>query len=187
MLTINVPDFPGVEYFDDDKQEFVRTETIKGQNNIQLEHSLISLSNWESKWKKPFLSKENKTNEEALDYIRCMTITKHVDPSVYTIIPKEVVDQIKDYIDDSMTATTFNEVQGGKQNKETLTAELIYYYMIALQIPIEFQKWHLSRLTTLIKVCSLKNQPQKKMSKREIMDRNRRLNAQRKAQLGTRG
>ncbi len=187
MLKINIPDSIGIEYYNEEKQEFITLSSIKGHDNIQLEHSLISLHKWEKKWKKPFLSKESKTDEETLDYIKCMTITQNVDPLVYTIIPNEVMQKIRDYIDDPMTATTFRDEKNGRPNKEILTAELIYYYMIALNIPIEFQKWHLNSLTTLIKVCSIKNQPEKKMSKRELINRNKSLNAARRAQLNTRG
>ncbi len=191
MLIINIPDFKSeeIEYYNEETEEFITQPSfsIKGQNNIQLEHSLMSLHKWEKRWKKPFLSNVDKTTEETLDYIKCMTITQNVRDEIYNIIPDSVMTEIRSYIDDPMTATTFSDRDDRKQSKEVLTAELIYYYMIALQIPIEFQKWHLNSLTTLIKVCSLKNQPEKKMSKKEIMARNRALNAQRRAQHKTRG
>lgn len=182
MLTITIPP---MEFFDEQKEEFV---TIQGQT-IQLEHSLVSVSKWESKWHKAFLGKNEKTSEETLDYIRCMTITKNVNPIVYTLLSPQQIKEITDYIEAPMTATWFSEDKNktGKNSGETITSELIYYWMIALQIPVEFQRWHLNRLLTLIRVCNLKNTPPKKMSKREIMQRNRSLNEARKNALNTRG
>lgn len=179
MLTLTLP---GVEQFDELTQEFSYT---KGQT-IQLEHSLLSLSKWESKWEKPFLSKDDKTTEETLDYIRCMTLTQNVDPNIYRNLSKENVEEIKKYIDAPMTATTFSEDKGPK-NREIITAELIYYWMIAQNIPMECQKWHLNKLLTLIRVCSIKNAPSKKMSPKAVMNRNASLNAARRKAMGTRG
>jgi hypothetical protein len=116
-----------------------------------------------------------------------MTITQNVDPMVYQCLNNSHIKQINDYIENPMTATTFVKEQGGKSNGERVTAELIYYWMISLNIPVEFQKWHLNRLLTLIKVCSIKNQPPKKMSRNEILSRNAALNAQRRQQLNTKG
>lgn len=170
------------ESYDEVKNEFVYT---KGQT-LQLEHSLLSLSKWESKWQKPFLSKEDKNAEETLDYIRCMTLTQNVDPAVYKKLSRENIEDIKKYIDSPMTATTFSEDKGPK-NREVITAEIIYYWMIAQNIPMECQKWHLNRLLTLIRVCSIKNAPPKKMSSKALMSRNRSLNAARRRAMGTRG
>ena len=181
MLQIVVP---AVEAFDDEKQEFV---TIGKDQTLELEHSLISLSKWESKWCKVFLSKEEKTTEETIDYIKCMTVTPRVDPSVYDRLTTENIKQIQDYIAAPMTATYFSKEAGGRINREQVTSELIYYWMIAMQIPFECEKWHLNRLLTLIRVCNIKNQPPKKMSKKEIMTRNAALNAQRRQQLNTKG
>ena len=181
MLQIVVP---AVEAFDDEKQEFV---TIGKDQTLELEHSLISLSKWESKWCKVFLSKEEKTTEETIDYIKCMTVTPRVDPSVYDRLTKENIKQIQEYIAAPMTATYFSKESGGKINREQVTSELIYYWMIAMQIPFECEKWHLNRLLTLIRVCNIKNQPPKKMSKKEIMTRNAALNAQRRQQFNTNG
>lgn len=174
---------PASEQWDEAKQEFVNTK----EQTLQLEHSLISLSNWESKWHKPFLSSKNLSVEEILDYIRCMTINKNVDPNAYTSLSQDDVNKVTDYINAPMTATTFSEDRTSRPNREIITAELIYYWMIALNIPVEFQKWHLNRLLTLIRVCNIKNSPPKKMSRREIMSRNAALNAARRKQLNSRG
>ena len=181
MLTIDVP--ISLEGWDDDKQEFVEPKTQR----LQLEHSLVSLSKWESKWHKPFYSKKELTAEELLDYIRCMTLNKNVDSDVYNHLTEKNVKEIKDYIDDPMTATTFSKEDKGRGNGETVTSELIYYWMIASNIPFECQKWHLNRLITLIRVCGVKNTPPKKRSKRDIMSRNAALNAARRAKMHSKG
>ena len=181
MLQIVVP--LSKEGWDEEKNEFVEAKT----QVLDLEHSLISLSKWESKWCKPFLSKADKTVEETIDYIRFMTITKNVKPEVYGCLTSENIEQINKYIEAPMTATTFYEDRQSKGSRETITAELIYYWMIALQIPFECQKWHLNKLLTLIRVCNVKNAPPKKMSKREIASRNAALNAARRKQLNTKG
>lgn len=178
MLNIVVPD---QEFFNEETQEFF---TLKGQT-LQLEHSLVSLSKWESKWNKPFLSKNEKTSKETIDYIRCMTITQNVKPYIYDMLTNENILDINKYIDSPMTATTFN-VQN-TPSREIVTSEIIYYWMISLNIPLECQKWHLNRLLTLIRVCNLKNAPSKKMSKKEIMSRNAALNAARRKKLNTKG
>lgn len=180
MLQITIP---SVERFDERTNEFV---SIKGQT-LQLEHSLVSLSKWESKWHIPFLGNEDKTFEQTIDYIRCMTITQNVNPSVFDGLTNEIIMKVTDYINDSMTATWFTEEKKKTNSKEVITAELIYYWMIALNIPMECQKWHLNRLITLIKVCSIKQEPEKKMSKKDLMARNRALNAARKSKLNSRG
>lgn len=169
--------------WDEEKEEFVEGE----KQILQLEHSLLSLSKWESKWCKPFLSKGSKTDEEALDYIKYMTLTKNVNPKVYDYLTAAHLEQINRYIESPMTATTFSEDKKGKRGREVITAELIYYWMIALNIPFECQKWHLNRLLTLIRVCNVKNSPPKKMSKRDVMSRNAALNAARRKQLNTKG
>lgn len=178
MLNIVVPD---QEFFNEETQEFF---TLKGQT-LQLEHSLVSLSKWESKWNKPFLSKNEKTLKETIDYIRCMTITQNIKPYIYDMLTNENILDINKYIDSPMTATTFN-VQN-TPSREIVTSEIIYYWMISLNIPLECQKWHLNRLLTLIRVCNLKNAPSKKMSKKEIMSRNAALNAARRKKLNTKG
>lgn len=178
MLNIVVPD---QEFFNEETQEFF---TLKGQT-LQLEHSLVSLSKWESKWNKPFLSKNEKTLKETIDYIKCMTITQNVKPYIYDMLTNENILDINKYIDSPMTATTFN-VQN-TPSREIITSEIIYYWMISLNIPLECQKWHLNRLLTLIRVCNLKNAPSKKMSKKEIISRNAALNAARRKKLNTKG
>ena len=125
---------------------------------ILLEHSLVSLAKWESHWKKPFLSKDQKTRAETIDYIRCMTLTANVNREFYNTLTQENINAVNAYINDSMTATTFYD--GGKTkspSREIITAELIYYWMVSLQIPFECQNWHLNRLLTLIRVCNIKN------------------------------
>lgn len=180
MLQITIP---AVEQWDERKQEFVTTK----EQTLQLEHSLVSLSKWESKWCKAFLTKQEKTFEETLDYIKCMTITQNVNPEVYNYLTNKNIDEINKYIEAPMTATYFSDDKIVKTSREQITAELIYYWMIALNIPFECQKWHLNRLLTLIRVCNIKNQPPKKRSKKEIMSRNAALNAARRKQLNTRG
>lgn len=181
MLQITVPD---IELYDEEKEEFIN---VKGQT-LRLEHSLVSLRKWESKWCKSFLSKtSNKTDEELLDYIKCMTVTQNVNPDIYKYLPPASIQQVYDYINAPMTATVFSEDKSSKNNREVITAEIIYYWMIALNIPFECQTWHLNTLLTLIRVCNIKNQPPKKRSKKDIMSRNAALNAARRKQLNTRG
>lgn len=181
MLHITIP--LGSEEWDEVKEEFVEPKTI----TLQLEHSLVSLSKWESKWRKAFLSKVAKTDEETIDYIKCMTITQNVNPEVYNYLTNNNIKRIYEYINAPMTATVFSEDTPGKRNNEIVTSELIYYWMIALNIPFECQKWHLNRLLTLVKVCNIKNTPPKKRSRRELMSRNAALNAARRKQLNSRG
>lgn len=180
MISITIP---ATEAFDEIKGEFIYSK----EQTLQLEHSLISISKWESKWCKPFISNDEKSPEEVIDYVKCMTLNPTVDDSVYRCLTKTNMKEINDYIDASMTATTFFEEKNGKRNREIITSELIYYWMIALNIPFECQKWHLNRLLTLIRVCNIKNQPPKKMSKKEIMSRNASLNAARKQKFNTKG
>ena len=161
-----------VENFDETDNTFT---TVEGRT-IQLEHSLVSLSKWESKWKKPFLSDAEKSIEETHDYIKCMTITQNIRPEVYDAITPLNIKQVMEYIEDPMTATTIKNEKKNTINREIITAEIVYYWMIALTIPFECQKWHLSRLLTLINVCNIKNTPPKKMGKQELARRNHDLN-----------
>lgn len=176
---------PASEKFNEETNEFI----YRKEQKLILEHSLVSLSKWESRWHKPFLStkKDSKSQEEVIDYIRCMTLTQNVDPAIYYELSSNNYERIQAYIDDPMTATTFNDFQKAKPSNEIITSELIYYWMIAYNVPVEFEKWHLNRLLTLIKVCSIKNAPPKKMSKREIYNRNAALNASRRKASNSRG
>lgn len=180
MLEITIP---SREFYDDATQQFINTK----EQTLRLEHSLVSLSKWESKWCKVFLSKQEKTLEETIDYIRCMTLTQNVDPEVYNYLTNENITQINQYIEAPMTATTFTEDKSSKGNGELVTSELIYYWMIALNIPFECRKWHLNRLLTLIRICNIKNQPPKKMGKRDTASKYAQLNAARRKQLNTKG
>ena len=179
MLPITIPSF---EYYDEKNGKIV---TVK-ERELQLEHSLVSISKWESKWKKSFLSTQRMTRDETIDYIRCMTLTQNVDPKVYLGINAKVMKKVHEYINDSMTATTFRK-KPQKSGSSVITSEVIYYWMVELGIPMECQKWHLNRLLTLIRVCDEKGQPGKKMSKRDVMSQYRSLNAARRAKYGTRG
>ena len=175
--------FPEMECWDEKNERFIQ---IKGQT-IQLEHSLVSISKWESKWKKPFLSREGHTREETIDYVRCMTITQNVNPILYELLTDEQIQQVNQYIDDPMTATTISKQEGKGASTKIITSEEIYYSMVAYQIPFECQRWHFNRLIMLIRICDERNKPKKKMRKGEIAKRNRSLNAARRARLGTKG
>jgi hypothetical protein len=181
MLKIKIPD---QELFNDANQEFIK---VKGRE-LSLEHSLVSLSKWESRFHRPFLTKEDKTRAETIEYIKFMTITQNVSDNVFKTINSKIINEVSAYIEDPMTATSFSEhEQKRKINREVITAEIIYYWMVALQIPMECQKWHLNRLLTLINVCNIKNQPKRKMTKGEIVARNRALNAERRQRFESAG
>jgi hypothetical protein len=173
---------PSVEFYDEIKEEFVNTK----EQIIQVEHSLVSISKWESKWNKPFLNKETKTIEETLDYIKCMTLTQNVKEEVYSRLTNDNIDLVSKYIAEPMSATWFND-DSKKGSGEIITSEVIYYWMITYNIPFECQKWHLNRLLTLIRVCSMKNEKPKKMSRSELINSNKALNEQRKRQLNSKG
>lgn len=179
MLQITIPDW---ELWDEGKEEFIQE---KGRT-LQLEHSLVSLSKWEAKWKKAFLGC-NLTFEETIDYIRCMTLTQNVKPEIYRHLTVENIKEIRSYIGSSMTATTLRKDDSPKRFGEIVTAEILYSDMILLGIPFECQKWHLSRLITLIRVCDLRSKPAKKMNPGELRKRNAKLNADRKKKWHTRG
>lgn len=180
MLTITVL---GEENFNHATKEF----TYPDKMDLQLEHSLVTLSKWESIYEKPFLAPGEKTTEEVYSYIKVMTITPDVPDRVWEELSQENIEQINAFIDAKMTATWFSDVPGAPRSSELITAELIYYWMFSFNIPMECQHWHLNRLFTLIKVCNLKNAKPKKMSPQEVAARNRKLNAERKAQMGTSG
>jgi hypothetical protein len=179
VLRLNIVTAEG---FDEVTNQFVETEVVV----LELEHSLLSLSKWESKWEIPFLSTNNKTDEQVLDYIRMMFSGDEFPEKAWAKFTPGDFDQINSYINAKMSATFFNEKQNTK-SREIITAELIYYWMIALGIPFECQGWHLNRLLTLIKVCNIKNSPQKKMSRAEAGMQARALNEQRRKETGSKG
>lgn len=174
---------PGGELYDEKKGQFI---IVKPQA-VRLEHSLIAISKWEAFYKKPFLTRGRKSVSESVYYIQCMTLTSGVDPLVYNFVDSSTLAKVAKYIDDPMSATRVRERQNGPPNREVMTSEVIYYYMIAFNIPMECQKWHLNRLITLIRVCGIKSQPGKKMNSRQVMTQNRELNELRKKQLNTTG
>lgn len=189
MLYITIP---SEELYDESTNTFHQLK----EQTLKLEHSLVSLHKWESKWHKPFLATTNKSGqkeehdaEEILDYIRCMTITQNVDPSVYGRLTAENIQDINDYIENTMTATTFPDDKKKKGKQRIVTAELIYYWMFSLQIPIEWEKRHLNQLLTLIRVFNVENEASsgKKKSSAEIMRNNRELNEQRRKLLNSKG
>lgn len=173
MLTITIPE---LEVFDEKTGNF----SILKSKTLQMEHSLVSLSKWESKWKKPFFKDDDKTAEELLDYIKCMTITQNVPDYVYHQMSQENVKQINDYIHDSMTATTISNPKKSTKS-EIVTSELLYFYMTAFNIPDKCEKWHINRLIMLIRVCSIKNSTPEKMNKQDYFKHRKALNQQRKA------
>lgn len=179
MLLLEVSD---KELYDEEKEMFFE---IKGCT-LKLEHSLISMSLWESEWNVPFLTEKNLKGKKLVDYIKFMSIDKNVKDAIFETLSAAELLKISEYIDAPMTATTFREY-GGRINREIITSELIYYWMIEYGIPFECQKWHLNRLLTLIKVCNIKNSPQKKMKKNEILEMNRSLNEQRRRKHNTKG
>jgi hypothetical protein len=180
MLTITVG---ANEIFD----EGAGTFGTHGGIELQLEHSLVSLSKWESDHEKPFLGKSDKTREEILDYVRCMILTPNPPGDFLQRLSKENLEAINAYIERKMTATWFSEQPGAPKTREVITSELIYYWMTVFNIPFECEAWHLNRLFTLIRIANVKQGKPKKMSRGEVAARNRELNAQRKAQLGTKG
>lgn len=190
MLEIDVSER---EVWDNDREEFI---TIPG-GHLTLEHSLISLSKWESKYEKPFLVDEpQKTPAELLDYVKCMTVNKGVKPETYLGLTQDDYDKINKYVSSPMTATTFNDTRKGpdgtkksygRKRQQIVTSEVLYYDMIAFNIPFECEKWHINRLLTLIRVCSIKSNPDKKMKGKDLARSNRSLNAARRAQHHTKG
>ena len=187
MLTIKIDGHDAEELFDEVTNEFIPQPAMKPQT-LQLEHSLIAISKWESKWCKPFFLRNEKTSEETLDYIRCMTINQNVDSRVYRYLTDSDIEKIKKYIDSPMTATKIYErEQQGRINRETITSELVYYWMVAHHIPHEYEKWHINRLITLIRICNIKNTPPKKRSKREILSQNAAINEARRKKYNTKG
>ena len=180
MLTLLVV---GDEYYNEATQEFNTFDDVV----LELEHSLVSLSKWESIHNKPFLSEKPKTSEEIMSYISCMILSPIFPGGILDRLSSANVESVNDYIESKQTATTFGDMPSRKGRGEVITSELIYYWMVAFTIPFECETWHLNRLFALIRICNIKNQPAKKLSKSEIARRNRELNERRKAEFGTTG
>ena len=180
MLKIETPE---TELWDEYNQRFI---LVKKQT-LFLEHSLISLSRWESNWDKPFLKRnDKKTLGETIDYVRCMTINNNVDPNVYRVLTADNINAINAYVNAKKTATIVYEDKH-RSTGETVTSELIYYWMVSLGIPFECQKWHLNRLLTLIRVCNVKNSPGKKMGRNALLNRYASLNKKRREAMHSNG
>lgn len=180
MLTITIP---SATLWDEENERFIYTK----EQTLRLEHSLVSISKWESKWNKVFLSKEKKTYEETIDYIRCMTITQNVSADVYQYITNANVDEVNQYIEAPMTASTVKEEKDGPISREQITSELIYYWMVSYNIPFECEKWHLNRLLMLIRICNAKNKPPKKRSKRDLYRHHAEVNAANRKRFNSKG
>ena len=181
MLQITIPISEG---YDEAKDEFLVTDSV----TLRLEHSLVSASKWEAKYEKPFLVDEKKTNEEALDYIGMMILPGDFPDNILDHLTEEHIKTIDAYIGSKQTATWFGEApDNGSKPKRVITTEIIYYWMIALNVPVEFENWHLNRLLTLIKVCNIENAPKEKMSRSQQAAQWRTLNAQRRKAMNTSG
>lgn len=179
MLRIIVGD----EGFNDETNEFVTVDPVV----IELEHSLVSLSKWESKFEKPFLGREEKTKEETFEYLKMMVLTQDLPEGIFDKLSTENIQEIKEYIDSKQSATIFTEIGRGRGKEEIITSELIYYWMVAFTIPFACEHWHLNRLLTLVRICGIKSGKQKKMPKGQLAQQYRELNERRKAEMGTRG
>lgn len=171
------------EFYDERADKFIQIPAC----TLTLEHSLISLAKWESRWHKPYFDGLAKSSAEDLDYIKCMVIGNVKDDHVFSTLSTENIYTIKEYINNPMTATTFQKKTSGKNKKEVTTAETLYAHMFAHRIPMDCQKWHLNRLLTLLRVCDLQNAPREKMSKKQTASWNAEQNAARRAKYNTRG
>ena len=188
MITVNIP--AGL-FFNETDQSFIETAPV----TIQIEHSLAAISKWEQEWEKPFFGETKKTREQVLDYIRCMTISpENVDPNAYLFIPSTEIEKIGEYMDKPMTSIRWPNSNNdgktrtyGKPSKETITSELIYHWMFAQSIPLECENWHINKLLSVIRMCSVKNTPPKKTNSKALLARNAQLNAARRKALGTTG
>ena len=181
-ITVTVPAFS--EAYDNELNEFF---SVDKDVSLTLEHSLCSVSKWEMKFEIPFMA-HDLTPEELFYYVKCMAVDcKITDEDVRRLTPEQF-ESIGKYINAPATATTFHQWgnKGGHSKKEVITSELIYYWMVSLEIPFECENWHLNRLLTLIRVCGLKNNP-KKMGKMETMMSNSKLNAMRRKAMGSKG
>lgn len=173
---------PANEYYNRETREFISIP----EQRLRLKHSLVSISKWEAKWKEPFLSKKPKTREQSLDYIKLMTITQNVNPLVYEFLPDNLMDKVQEYIDDPMTATIIR-TQPKPGGQKIITSEVIYSWMVSYRIDKEYEKWHLNRLLTLIKILSIENSPKKKMNNNSVYSRNDAINAARRAKMNSKG
>lgn len=177
----------GTEQFDEASNEFFTPADV----NLELEHSLISLSKWEAIWEKPFLSAEEKTTDETFSYIECMCLTPDVPPETFRRLRGDHLETINKYIEAKMSATWFTDAPAPKgRSREVITAEIMYHWIVAFTLPLDVENWHLNRFFTLVKVCNEKNAPpdkKKKMSPQQIMERNRALNEKRLQELKTKG
>ena len=179
MLSIKLPEN---EVFDDNAAKFVRQPELV----LQLEHSLLSISKWESAYEKPFLKSERMSQAELLYYIQCMRLDDGHISDLLRLNEKDFK-RIGEYMNAKNSSTTFYEPEeSGRSRGETITSELVYYWMVTFQIPFEAETWHFQRLMALIKICSVKNS-NKKVRRRDVAAQNRALNAQRLAQNGGRG
>ena len=186
MLTIEVPPKSKDEYWDSEKREFIYVGEDFPGYTLHLEHSLVAISKWESKWKKSFINTENYTKDEFIDYVRCMTLDEDVPDIVYRSITNANLKTISEYMNDPMTATTITRL-GKKQGRDIITSELVYSWMVALRIQKDYETWHFNRLMMLIEVCGDQNSPKKKMSNNDILARNKALNDARRAKYHTKG
>jgi hypothetical protein len=180
MLRITIPK---QEFYDEVEGKFIYSDYIE----LDLEHSLVSVSKWESKFEKPFLAPGTKTTEEVLDYIRAMIVTPNVPLDIVSKFGPDDIERVNDYIESKQSATTFGMMPKATGRSETISSELVYYWMVTYNIPFECETWHLNRLFSLIRICNVKSTKQKKMSRGQLAARNRELNAQRRAALGTTG
>lgn len=188
MITITVDPGPRLEYWDKEKEEFVVIEELDKPYTLNLEHSLISVSLWESRWHIPFISKDGRhTPEQTLDYIKCMTITKNVPDKVYPRIKASDIEKISDYINDPMIAPVYRASNKKKNKGQVVTSITVYGWMTSLQIPWEAQKWHFNRLLELVEEVNSNNTPPEKMSKKDILDRNRKINEERRKKYNSKG
>lgn len=161
------------ESFNETTSTFITSDSC----HVDLEHSLVSVSKWESLWEKPFLGKEDKTTDETISYVRMMIVGDELPPAVFAKLLTDHLPEIKTYIEAKMSATTVPETPGAPGNRETITSELIYYWMVSMRIPVEFERWHLNRLLMLVRVISFKNEPRKKrkpnLAERQALNRQR--------------